>query len=163
MKKILLLFFLALSLFVVFPSGAQTTDRTVTQAGPEPYDMSEFPAWAHSLRRSEIVAFGSLPFTVFFSTFVMDSYRYYQNDWDRRFAPWPLKAAGAVQMDEDQRIACFAFGCASAILIGVVDYALVDAKQRRAERAAQEKKVPTIRIDRKDWPPIVELPTVEGP
>jgi hypothetical protein len=35
--------------------------QTITPV-PEPYDTDSVPAWAHDIRRTEIIAFGSLPF-----------------------------------------------------------------------------------------------------
>lgn len=32
---------------------------------PVPYERSEFPEWAHALRRAEVTAIGSLPLTLF--------------------------------------------------------------------------------------------------
>jgi hypothetical protein len=114
----------------------------------EPYVKEEFPSWALDLRRAEAVAFGSLPFTVFFAQFAIDSRRYYENDWDRRYAPWPIKAAGAVNMTEGEYLTAFAAGCVGAVTVALVDYLIVVLKRRSVRRAADEKPAPVYRIER---------------
>ncbi len=39
---------------------------------PEDYDPSEFPLWAHDIRRFEVITFGSFPITYFLSSLVYD-------------------------------------------------------------------------------------------
>lgn len=114
----------------------------------EPYAKEEFPQWALDVRRAEAVAFGALPFTIFFAQFAIDSRRYYENDWDRRYAPWPIKAAGAVSMTEGEYLTAFTAGCIGAATIALVDYVIVTMKRRNARRAADEKPAPTFRIER---------------
>ena len=60
------------------------------------FDMTGFPQWSKDLRRGEIVALGSFPFTLFFSSFVMDTFRLSTNGFDMRYAPWPINTGGAV-------------------------------------------------------------------
>jgi len=121
------------------------------QTGPVPYDKNEFPLWAQDLRRADIVAFGSLPFTVFFTTFAVDSYRFYSNGWDRRYAPWPLKAPGAIEMDENQRIASFTVAAGLSIVIALVDYFIVQHKRARQRESAPPQLQPEIIIE--PWSP----------
>jgi len=159
LQKIVFLF-LSLAAIAGTPVFAQSTPISTK---PEPYLSEEFPAWANSLRRSEIVAFGSLPFTVFFTTFAMDSYRYSQNNWDQRYAPWPLKAAGAIEMDESQRIGSFVTACAISVVISLVDYALIRSKRRAEQRKAEAKTYPSIQIERNTWPSETKAPDPETP
>ncbi len=39
---------------------------------PEDYEPSEFPLWAHDIRRFEVITFGSFPITYFLSSLVYD-------------------------------------------------------------------------------------------
>jgi len=118
-----------------------------------PYDAAEFPLWARDLRRADIVAFGTVPFTMFFSMFAVDSWRFAQNGWDFKYAPWPLKPAGAIEMDQDQRIGAFSAGLAAAAVLAVVDYFIV--RHRRATAATAADAVLTVAppIQREPWPP----------
>lgn len=122
-----------------------------TSSSPVPYQKEEFPAWLLDLRRADIVAFGSLPFTLFFTTFAVDSYRFYSNDWDRRYAPWPLKAPGAIEMDENQRIASFSVAIGLSVVIAVVDYLIVQYKRNRQEELAPPILKPEIIVE--PWSP----------
>jgi len=45
-----------------------------TISEPLPYREDEFPAWVHSLRRFEIIFFGSVPLSYIFISFGVDSY-----------------------------------------------------------------------------------------
>lgn len=154
---------LALMLCAASLAGAQSA----TSAVPEPYAAAEFPQWALDLRRGEIVAFGALPFTLFFSTFAMDAYRSSRNDWDRRYAPWPFKSAGAVSMTEDEFKATFAAACVGAVVVALVDLAIVSVKRHGARKAVAERPKAAIRVERSPATPLVvpaeEMPAPESP
>ncbi len=69
---------------VLSPARASAQTGTVPKTGAtaakiEPYKAEEFPSWALDLRRADIVAFGALPFTVFFAQFAIDGWRFSQN------------------------------------------------------------------------------------
>jgi hypothetical protein len=107
---------------------------------PSPLEASpsEFPLWARDLRRAEIVAFGSIPFTMFFSIFAMDSYRWATHDRDLRYAPWPFKAAGAVEMSQREQLFCFGAAIAVALTISLADHLILRARRAREARRIQE-------------------------
>jgi hypothetical protein len=136
----------------------KSNSGTADELKPEPYKAEEFPLWAHDLRRAEIIAFGSLPFALFFVKAAIDSYRYADNDWDRRYAPWPLKSAGAIEMDEDQRVAALVAAGFGSVLLAFVDHIILSMRRNSAEKAAQAKIPPRITTERDGWPPSVELP-----
>jgi len=134
--------------------GQQTGTKSQTapaKTNPAPYQKDEFPAWLLDLRRADIVAFGSFPFMLFFTTFAVDSYRFYSNDWDWRYAPWPLKAPGAIEMDESQRIASFTVAAGLSLLVAVVDYCIVQHKRAQQREAAPPVLKPEIIIE--PWNP----------
>jgi len=139
----------------VYSQQAGTNPQTApAQTTPAPYQKDEFPTWLLDLRRADIVAFGSLPFMMFFTTFAVDSYRFYSNDWDRRYAPWPLKAPGAIEMDENQRIASFTVAAGLSVLVAVADYFIVQHKRARQREAAPPVLKPEIIIE--PWNPDTE-------
>jgi hypothetical protein len=112
--------------------------KPVPLAGPEtdPADESITagkPQWVKDLRRAEIIAFGSFPFTLFFTKTFIDLYRTAAHDWDRRYAPWPFKAAGAVAMEGDQIKMMFTIAVSASLAISVTDYIIVRYKRSRAE------------------------------
>ena len=95
------------------------------------FDMSAFPQWARDLRRGEIVAFGSFPFTFFFTSFFVDTYRTATHNWDTRYAPWPVKSAGAVDMTRNQVMLTIGVAAGSAVLIALADHFIVRYNRNR--------------------------------
>jgi hypothetical protein len=112
-------------------------------------DASGFPQWAKDLRRGEIVAFGSFPFAFFFATISMDLYRSATHGWDRRYAPWPVKPAGSIDMTEDEQILTLSLAAGGAVLIALTDYAIVRYKRSKAEQRSRELPAGTPIIIRK--------------
>ena len=129
------LFFVVLVVFIfsipIMPIKAQNTN------GDEETLEKEFPQWARDLRRAEIIFFGSIPFTVFFTMISIDTYRWSTNGWDTRYAPWPIKAAGAVPMDMSQQILTFAIGFSAAVGVAIADHIILRIKRNRLEREIQ--------------------------
>ena len=116
------------------------------------FDTSEFPLWAKDLRRAEIVAFGSLHFTMFFTTFAMDTFRFASNGANFRYAPWPFKSAGAVDMNSQERTQTIVTAAAISVVISLVDYFIVRYKRSRAEEASSSMSPGDPIIIRKPWP-----------
>jgi hypothetical protein len=141
MKNLILKVFFILFVFSVFsiaPLEAQSSSTTSSSPG---FDMTGFPQWTKDLRRGEIVAFGSFPFTMFFTTFFMDIYRASNNGWDMRYAPWPLKAPGAIGMTQEQHYRVLGIASASSILIAVADHLIV--RYQRNKQARELRNLPT--------------------
>ena len=95
------------------------------------------PQWVKDLRRGEIVFFGSVPFTVFFSRTFYDIYRMSKNNWDQRYAPWPFKSAGGVSMTNKDIFLMFSIAASASLTIAVVDHLIVRHK-RKAAAALEE-------------------------
>jgi hypothetical protein len=147
--KKLAVYVLALSLGISiwsFPGFAQTSSGTAAQgssSGTKPslgFDTSEFPLWAKDLRRAEIVTFGSFPFTMFFATFAMDTWRCYSHDWDPLYAPWPAKPPGAINMTQDELAMTIAVAAAISVVVAITDFSIVQIKRYRERQ--QVKKLP---------------------
>jgi hypothetical protein len=142
MKKLVVCLFF-LSAFSSLSAQSQST-LPATQ-----FDTSEFPQWAKDLRRGEIVAFGSFPFAFFFATISMDLYRSANHGWDRRYAPWPVKPAGSIDMTKDEQILTLSLAAGGAVLIALTDYAIVRYKRSKAEQRSRELPAGTPIIIRK--------------
>lgn len=136
----------------LFAVAAAAADPSSSKAAPEPYAAAEFPQWTLDLRRGEAVSFGVLPFTLFLSTFAMDTFRYYQNDWNRAYAPWPLKPSGAVSMTESEFQTTFAAACAGAVVVAAIDFAIVAIKRHSKRKAVESKPKPTFSVERAPAP-----------
>jgi hypothetical protein len=141
------------SLFVFLFFLAALSCLGAQSSSPEPaathFDTSEFPQWARDLRRAEIVAFGSFPFAFFFATISMDLYRSATHGWDRRYAPWPVKPAGSIDMTHDEHLLTLGLAAGGAVLIALTDYAIVRYKRSKAEQRSRELPAGTPIIIRK--------------
>jgi len=132
-------------------TGAASAGSTSAKS-PLSYSKDEFPSWALDLRRAEIVAFGALPFTVFFTQIGIDIQRFATNGWDQRYAPWPLKPAGAYPLPEDDRIAVFATGIGLAIGVALADFIILAIRRQLDRRGTRERSNPGISVKREAWP-----------
>ena len=125
-------------LFIFFFSMVPAWTQVSGDMGTSYFDMSEFPLWARDLRRGEIIAFGAFPFAYFFTNFGYDAYRWSNNSWDNRYAPWPFNSAGTIEKTQDDKIAVIGFAAGVAIVIALVDYGIVRSKRIRSERERME-------------------------
>jgi hypothetical protein len=124
LKMMCILFITVLSIFMQGHAEAQTSSS---------FDMTGFPQWTKDLRRGEIVAFGSFPFAYFFTNLTIDTYRCATHGWDRRYAPWPVKSAGAVELTQKEQLRNLGIAASGAVLIAVVDHLIVRYKRNKAE------------------------------
>ena len=71
----------------------------------------------NSIGTTLIVAAGSLPFTVFYTDFVFDLYRFIDKGFDVQYAPWPLKNQYSVALSSGEKFirVGVAIGIAAAI------------------------------------------------
>jgi len=132
MKKLL-----CLILLFVFLSGL-SAQEAVNPADANHFDMTGFPQWTKDIRRGSIVMLGVFPFTIFFSTIAYDTYRYANHDWDIRYAPWPIRPAGAIQQTQGEMFMMIGYAAAGAFVVAVVDHAIERSKRNRLAREASE-------------------------
>jgi hypothetical protein len=129
--------FLVFSAFTVHSQTGQENVRVTTEPiTPTQKQKPEFPQWALDLRRFDIILFGSFPFTYWFASTGMDLYRSSQHNWDTRYAPWPVKSAGAVNMTNDEYIITLSFAFGGSVLAALVDHIIVRVKRNKAAREA---------------------------
>jgi hypothetical protein len=116
----------------VFPVSAQSSGTNQTVAPNILPDVRpSSPQWVQDLRRGEIVAFGSFPFTMFISTFAMDSFRYFNNNKNSAYLPWPFKGPGAIEMSRQEKGQTLMLAAAASITIALVDFTIVAVKRHR--------------------------------
>jgi len=169
--KIIIALFLLMAVFVFYIPAQTTTNTTnsnsnsnsnnttnnITKSAGE-FDTTGFPQWAKDLRRWEIVAFGSFPFTMFYTTFCIDMRRWSDaNGMDmseegRRYAPWPLKSAGAVLMDRKEFETVLKIAACASVGIAFTDLIIVQIKRYKARKKAESLPAGTTIITRTPWP-----------
>ncbi|GHU10882.1 hypothetical protein FACS1894151_10470 [Spirochaetia bacterium] len=147
---VFLLFFV--SCIVYGQSGSGSSSGSSSSIDPNFVFIDDtFPLWARDLRRGEIVAFGSFPFTYFVSTFMFDWYRTLTHDGDSQYYPWPFNISGSSPRTTDEHVITIASAAAISVIVAVIDYFLF-----RHKRKVQAEQVPQYRepvIIRDSWPP----------
>ena len=108
---------------------------------PEPYAPEEFPAWSRDLRRAEIVFFGSLPFSFFFTFEAYDVGRFVATGlspegFDMLLAPWPFRPgaeiwAGYTPSEKGWLVVS---AVTVSLAVAVVDYLIVHRPTKRENR-----------------------------
>jgi len=133
MKKIL--FASILFILLLMPrleAAAQSTDF------PNFFDMTDFPQWARDMRRFDVIAFGTFPFSLFAVTFVTDMFRWGNANGmsfnDLRYAPWPLKSAGAVEMTSYEYGRTILIAAGLSLTLALIDFIIVKIKQSGERR-----------------------------
>jgi len=150
MKRIfflLILFSLLFNLTYQVQAQSLSTDKT-TEAKP-----LELPQWVKDFRRFDIITFGSFPFSIFFVTTVTDLIRWGKDsnfsfsEEGRRYAPWPLKSAGAVEMTSEDYARTILIAVGVSVTIALIDLIIVKAKRAKERRRIESLPSGSIEID----------------
>ena len=154
---------LIVCLLITFQAHAQsqaagTSGKDVSGKAASGTNTAVFPQWALDLRRGEIVAFGSFPFTFFFTSFFVDTYRSATHGWDPRYAPWPVKSAGAVDMTSGEQMLTIGVAAGSAVVIAVVDHFIMRHNRNKQQQQIQALSPGTQIIIRRPAPDAPDLP-----
>jgi hypothetical protein len=89
---------------------------------PVPYERSEFPEWAHALRRAEVVAIGSLPLTLFGVRLLYDFTRYAAHGFAPEVRPFPLRPiGGGAGLTETEMLGIVIGAAALSVAIALID------------------------------------------
>jgi hypothetical protein len=137
--------------YLFFSLNSTVYAQTTAVTSAKEFDTSTFPQWAKDLRRAEIVAFGSFPFTLFLASFATDTVRFANNNWDTRYAPWPIRSAGGIEMGTRQRLITIGGAAAGSVLISLVDYAIVQYKRNKVKRQSLDLPDGSPIIIRRPW------------
>jgi hypothetical protein len=135
-KRTTLFFLLLVTAVSLIP--AQTSDTNTNF-----FDLRGYPQWVRDLRRWEIVAFGTIPFAMFTATFGMDMYRWNNangmdfGDAERRYAPWPLKSAGAIAMEYQEIEQTLIIAASLCVTVAFTDLIITLIKRHKAQKRAE--------------------------
>jgi hypothetical protein len=135
LRKTLSLALLILLLFPLSLAAQQSTSQTSTQ-----FDSSSLSPWARDLRRGEIIAFGSFPFTFLLAIFSVDCYRFFSHGMNSLYAPWPAKPAGAIEMSQAEQGLTIAVAAGTSLLVAVVDHIII--RYKRYKKAQEIENLP---------------------
>ena len=99
---------------------------------PEPYTAEEFPDWAVSLRRFEVISLGAFPFMRFYARAGADLGRYVANGFDSDYAPWPFKTEYSYEMTDGEQVECVLAAAGLSLAFGALDAVLLYISTRKA-------------------------------
>jgi hypothetical protein len=154
------IFFLLLTT-AAFILHAQTN---TTNTNNNFFDLSGSPQWVRDMRRWEIVAFGTIPFAMFTATFGMDMYRWYNangmdfSDNGRKYAPWPLKSAGAISMESHEMEQTLIIAASLCVTVAFTDLVITLIKRSNARKRAEALPRNATTINRR---PLYEEPQIQ--
>ena len=102
------------------PAGAGEGEGAEALLEPVPYERSEFPEWAHALRRAEVVAIGSLPLTLFGVRLLYDFTRYAAHGFAPEVQPFQPIGGGAA-LTETEMLGIVIGAAALSVAIALID------------------------------------------
>lgn len=124
---------LAALLLALLSVEAAAQSAKAEQPVAEPYGEQEFSPVARSLRRAEIILFGSFPLTLFVSLEVYDFYRFARSDWDFAYAPFPLRPPAAAGYEVRESAGVLLGAVSVSALLALADYTIGRVRERRAQ------------------------------
>jgi len=155
MKVLFLPVFIFSLLFIPCQASAQSNITTTTK--DMSFNSSDTSQWLKDMRRFDIITFGIFPFSMFFVTFATDMLRWNDaNSFDmseegRRYAPWPAKSAGAVEMTDDEYKRTILLAAGVSIGFAIIDLAIVLIRRNSDRRRAESLPTSTFKIEKSPY------------
>jgi len=148
------IFFVLISVFLLSPvlrAEAQSNTDTNTDTSSKVFDTTGFPQWVKDMRRWDIIAFGVFPFALFFTTMANDLNRWNNHNRDNRYAPWPFKPAGAVEMTTAEFNRVLLQAACVAAAVAFTDLIIVLIKRNNERKRLESKSKSSAVIDIKPY------------
>ncbi|MBL8968444.1 MAG: hypothetical protein JNG85_15680 [Spirochaetaceae bacterium] len=95
-----------------------------------------------ALRRFEIVALGSFPFTLFYTGLGFDTAGYIDSGFEAAYAPWPFKNERSVALTSSERLVRLGVAAGASLVIAGID-ALIRGMELRREAEASRRLLET--------------------
>ena len=155
-KKFFFLLFI-ISLFFISVPEVHAQSLSTTKSTTATFDMTGMPQWAKDIRRFDIISFGAFPFSIFFVSTVMEMFKWYDangldmSESGRRYAPWPLKSAGAIEMTNNEYTQMFLYAAGLSVAIALVDLLIVNIKRSKERRRLESLPSGSYEIERKPY------------
>ncbi len=118
------------------PGGAGT--EAPAAHTPAPWKPEELPPLLNTLRRGEILFFGSLPFSFFYTFEVYDVYRFAASGFDPLQAPWPFRAAADIQYSDAEKGWLIASAVVVSLGVAVADFLVRESRESRRAGAGSD-------------------------
>jgi len=147
--------FLIIILFTLFLGPLSLAAAQSPSADSLTFDTTDLPQWVKDVRRGDIIAFGTFPFSMFFVNFFYDMYRWNNaNGMDfssegRRYAPWPMKSAGAVDKTSVEFRRSIFMAAGLSVTIALTDFIIVKIRRDRQRRLERPPPSGTVTIERR--------------
>lgn len=163
MKKVFfLIILLTLLLAPITDLHAQTND--ITETKDLSFKHSDTTQWVKDMRRFDIIAFGTFPFTMFLATFFYDCVLWYNaNRMDfssegRRYAPWPFRSAGGPGHSSRDYQRMFLTAVGISCTFALTDLIITISKRNKEKRRLESLPSSTYEIERLPYgdPPVDE-------
>lgn len=141
MKRLAAVLLLVACLASAFADGAgdsSSSSSQKAQAGALPSGLKA--AIENPISRFEIVTLGSYPIMLFYTDFIFDLTRYFQNGFNSNYAPWPFKSEYSATLTDTDRLVRLGVTLGASAVVGGIDALIHQLKLRAAERqrAARE-------------------------
>jgi hypothetical protein len=125
----------ALVLTVALAAGFFPLEAQTTAAGTETDDQEiKYPQWSRDLRRAEIIAFGTIPFSWLIATVAVDLSRTMAHGGSQQYWPWPLKPADAPPMADGEFILTIGIAAGISVTAALVDHIIIKHKRKKDEQ-----------------------------
>ena len=156
MKKVFFVLFLFTLFFASLPDvSAQTNNSDSTYIITS--ETNTTPQWLRDVRRFDIIAFGMFPFSMFFSTFFYDLYRWNNaNGFDfseegRGYAPWPLKSSKVVALTDKDYGNIVLVAAGLSLTFALTDLIITLVKRDKEKRRIQNIPSGSFTIERNPY------------
>ena len=148
------IYFAIIFSFLLLTPVFQVTAQNSSDSSSQTFDTTDFPQWAKDMRRWDIIAFGSFPFSIFTVTFFSDLSRWNNanrmdfSEEGRRYAPWPLKSTGGVEMTKEEYERTILIAAGLSIAIAFTDLIIVKIKRDKERRRVESKPSGSVIINK---------------
>ncbi|MCM1321169.1 MAG: hypothetical protein NC041_04740 [Bacteroides sp.] len=137
-----------------------------TLSDAEPYSAAEFPSFAADVRRTEIITFGSLPFTTMAVTAGYQIFRYANSGFSSALFPNPFaKSSDAANLNTAEQLGILWTALGISCAIGLTDIIISIVKRNKKQNEARRITLPDnveIGIEPPELPRIRTIEEIEA-
>ena len=148
-------FLLVLFSLLLTPAfNAHSQNLSVTEPTVSSFKNTVFAQVLRDMRRWEIITFGVFPFAMFNVTLITDLIRWNKangfefTEQGRRYAPWPLKSAGAVDPTSDELRRTILIAAGVSMFIATIDLTIVIVKRNKERKRLDSMPVGSVTAER---------------